>query len=162
MKFRFEQTIGLPRDVLFSFYGNPGHLALLHREDTAFRLLHHDGALKIGNKMWFEINVARMLPVVLGFEQTIYEPPHRFSEDLIHGPFTQFTHIHEFDEATTGTIVRDLLEVELPPYYGGELAMRTFIAPVLRRAFQLRGATLQRLAQSGEVGSGAAPQPARE
>lgn len=124
---------------------------LLHRGGAAFRLLHHDGCLSPGGRFWIETTVAGILPVAMGYEHTVYEPPRRFGEQLIHGPFSKFTHLHEFDEADTGTTVRDVLEVELPWYYGGEWAMKLFVAPMLRRTFKLRGEALSKLAQTGGI-----------
>lgn len=151
MRFQFEQVIDLPRTVVFAFHEDPEHLELLHRGWAAFRLIHHDGHLHCGSKTWFETTIAHILPIVLGFEHIIYEPPHRFGEALIHGPFKKFIHLHEFDEVNTGTMVRDILEVELPWYYGGEWAMKIFVAPSLQQAFQFRAAALLELAQSGVI-----------
>jgi ligand-binding SRPBCC domain-containing protein len=152
MKFRFERLIALPRSTVFAFHNDPAHLALLHRGQRAFRLLHHDGNPGVGSRTWFEINVGGILPVVLGFQHTCYDPPHCFGEQLIHGPFSRFSHMHEFDEVDGGTLVRDLLDVELPWYYGGELSMKTLVAPLLQRAFTFRGDALERLASTGAIG----------
>lgn len=149
MHFRFEQRIELPRAAVFAFHEDPEHLALLHRGWAAFRMIRHDGPLRPGSRTWFEVNVAGILPVVLGFETTICEPPRRFGERLIHGPFRRFTHLHAFEEDGAGTVVRDDLEVELSWYYGGELAMKIVIAPLLRRAFAFREDALLRLSQTG-------------
>lgn len=151
MHFQFEQTIPLPRDTVCAFHTNPAHLAVLHRNWPTFRLIHHNGTLEKGNRIWFEINVARILPIAFGFESTEYMPPARFSERLIHGPFATFDHTHTFDEVDGGTVVRDILEVVLPLHYGGELATRLLVAPALRRAFALRNEALQTLAESGAL-----------
>jgi len=151
MQFQFEQMIALPRTTVFAFHEDPEHLALLHHGWSAFRMIHHDGRLHPGSRTWFETTIAGILPVVMGFEHTVYEPPHRFGEQLIHGPFRKFTHIHEFDEVSMGTMVRDLLEIELPWYYGDELGMQFFVAPMLKRAFKFRADTLLKLAQSSGI-----------
>jgi ligand-binding SRPBCC domain-containing protein len=155
MHFKFEQKIPLPRTIVFAFHEDPEHLVLLHRGWAAFRMLHYDGRLHQGSRTWFETTIAGILPVVMGFEHTVYEPPHRFGEKLIHGPFSKFTHIHEFDEINMRTTVRDVVEVELPWHYGGELAMRLFVAPMLQRAFKFRGAALLKLARDGNLVQGA-------
>lgn len=158
MRFRFEQEVPLPRAVVFAFHKNPEHLLLIHKGWSDVRMIHTDACVHDGCKTWIEFNVAGILPVVMGFEHIVYEPPSRFGEKLIHGPFRRFVHFHEFDTSPSGTIVRDLLDVELPWFYGGELGMCLVIAPILRRAFRLRGATLLRLAQSGEL-TRSAPTP---
>ena len=149
MRFQFEQTIAVPREAVFAFHENPQHLALLHRDWAAFRMIGHDGNLRPGSRTWFEVNFASIMPVALGFEQTVYQPPHCYSEQLIHGPFRSFTHLHEFDEVNSSTIVRDVLEISLPWYYGGEWAMRVLVAPIIKQAFRLRGEALLKWAQNG-------------
>ena len=114
-------------------------------------MIHHDGRLHQGGRTWFETTVAGILPIVIGFENIVYEPPHRFAERLIHGPFSKFTHIHEFDEVGPETVVRDLLEVQLPWHYGGEAAMKVFVARTLRRAFRYRSAALLESVRAGST-----------
>lgn len=137
--------------MVFAFHQDPEHLELLHRGWASFRMIHHDDSLYRGSRTWFETTIAGILPVAMGFEHSVYEPPYRFGEQLIHGPFSKFIHLHEFDEVTAGTTVRDLLEVELPWYYGGEQAMKLLVAPMLRRAFKLRGEALLKCAQNGSI-----------
>lgn len=148
MRFQFEQEIELPRDRVFSFHEDPARLVLLHR-GSPFRLLHHEGHLRQGAHIWFEVGVMGILPVAMGFEQDVYDSPHCYGEKLIHGPFRRFTHLHEFEETAAGTLVRDRLDVELPWYYGGEVMMKILVAPALQKTFHLRGETLRKLAQNG-------------
>ena len=148
MRFQFEQTIPVPREAVFAFHENPQHLVLLHREWAAFRMIGHDGNLRPGSRTWFEVNFAGIMPVALGFEQKLYQPPQCYSEELIHGPFCKFTHRHEFETVEAGTRVRDVLEISLPWYYGGEWAMRLLVAPTIEQAFLLRGEALQKYAQN--------------
>ncbi len=147
MHFHFEQIVPLPQSTVFAFHEDAEHLGLLHREWAAFRMIRHCG-LRPGCETWFEVNFARIMPVALGFEQIQYQPPHCYSEKLIHGPFRKFCHLHEFEAVDSGTAVRDLLEITLPWYYGGEWAMRFLIAPVIEQAFLLRGEALLKWAQS--------------
>ena len=149
MQFRFEQRVPAAPAAVFAFFADPGNLAVLHRDDRAFRLLRHSGAVAPGNTVWFELRVARVLPVVLGFEQQAWEPPHWFAEQMVHGPFARFTHRHEFEPRADGTLVRDLLDLRLPRVYGGERALRCVVAPGLRRRFQLRQDSLARIFSKG-------------
>ena len=145
MELRFEHLVEAPIEAVFAFHENPANLALLLEEWDAFRLIHHDGHIHVGSTTWFEVGVARFLPVVLGFVHTVYEPPHRFAEELIHGPFRRFVHIHEFAGSANGTVVRDLLNVSLPWWYGGESAMNVWLRSALERVFDTRGRALARI-----------------
>jgi len=147
----FENTIPVSRPVLFAFHEEPQNLARLHQGGCALRLLRHGGNIHVGSRTWFEITVAGVVPVVLGFEHILYDPPHRFAEQMVHGPFARFVHIHDFEEAGCGTLVRDRLDITLPPHYGGEWAMKTLIAPALEQTFTGRAAALERLANTGVI-----------
>jgi ligand-binding SRPBCC domain-containing protein len=88
----------------------------------------------------------------MGFRHTIYEPPQRFCEELFHGPYARFVHLHEFEERSAGTtLVRDSLDVSLPWQYGSEAALRLLVAPMLRRTFAFRQRALRRLVAAGAV-----------
>lgn len=152
MRFKYEQWLDVSRDVVWKFHENPEHLVLLHGEWSAFRMIRHDGCVSRGCQTWCEATAFGILPVAMGFEHDLYEPPLRFGEKMIHGPFKMFRHIHEFEEVSGGTMVRDLLEIELPWYYGGELGMKLLIRPILERTFRKRSKALLMLAESGKIG----------
>ena len=145
MEFCFEQTLRVSRDVLFRFHEDPAHLGLLLAEWPGFRLLRHAGHIQPRAETWFEQRVGGFLPVVMGFRHTVYEPDCRFGETLIHGPFDRFTHLHEFDETTEGTVVRDILEVQLSWQYGGRFATQHLVANALNSAFDFRQRSLREL-----------------
>ena len=149
MEFCFEQVINASREVLFAFHANPPNLAVLFRDDPTFRLLHHDGDIRPGCTTWFENTVAWCVPVVMGFRHIAYEPPHRFCDELIHGPYERFMHTHEFEECPEGGLVRDRLDVRLSWQYGGETVLRLVIAPRIRRAFAFRQRALERIVAAG-------------
>lgn len=181
MHFQFEHTIQLPRTVVFAFYENPANLEVLHSGWSSFRMIRHEGKLHLGCRFWVETTVAGIFPVVMGFENTLHEPPQRFGEQIVHGPFSTFSHIHEFDELNNlnpdrteksinpvklsthcvsgpslanvevKTIVRDLMDIKLPWYYGGEIAMKLFVAPMLERTFKSRSEASLHLAQDGTM-----------
>lgn len=146
-----EAEIPAPRAEVFAFFAASANLLRLHHAPFAVRILHHEAAVRVGGEMWVQVGIAGILPVVLGFRHNLFEPPACFGEVLIHGVFSRFDHRHEFDETATGTLVRDVLRVELPWYYGGEVAMKVLIGPQLKKAFAHRAETLQKLAQSGEL-----------
>lgn len=155
MRLQFEQTIPLPQQSVFAFHENPKHTLLVYGGRSRLRLLHHGGRVRRGGRLWVEATVAGILPVVMGFEHVIFDPPHRFGEELIHGPFRRFIHIHEFEPVETGTLVRDRLDVELPRCYGGEPATELALAPMIRRTFHARNAALLSLARSGAIAESA-------
>ena len=150
MELTFEQVVPAPRDEVFAFHARPENLAVLMGCAPGFRLLHHDGAVQPGRETWVEVTWAKCVPVALGFRHTIYQPPERFGEELVHGPFRAFSHVHEFEAHADGTLVRDRLHVTLPWTLGGEIAMRA-LAGGLRRVFAARQRALSSFCRAGRL-----------
>ncbi len=157
MHFCFEHIVPASRDSVFRFFQNPARLELLHADWSRVRLLHHENQVRVGAETWVEVTVAGFIPMVLGFQHTLFEPPVRFGEEAIHGPFSRFTHIHEFIARNGTTLARDLLEVCWPGHYGGKAVLRYGVAPAIRRMFHHRAEALIRLAYNGSLTSCASP-----
>jgi ligand-binding SRPBCC domain-containing protein len=151
MRFHFEHNVPLPMERLFSFFENPERIELLHAGWSKLRLLHCENRVRVGAETWVELMIAGCIPMVLGFRHCLFEPPFRFGEQAIHGPFSKFLHIHEFAAQNRGTVVRDLLEVSLPWHYGPETIMRRLVAPGITRMFHSRAVALKRLVDAGTV-----------
>ena len=94
--------------------------------------------------------------VPMTFEHFVFDPPYRFGERQLKGPFRKCEHVHEFVEEQGGTIIIDHLDIELPWWLGGGFAMRHLIAPRVRRLFAYRKQSYLSLEQSGRI---AAHQP---
>jgi ligand-binding SRPBCC domain-containing protein len=146
----FEQLVSAPRERVFAFHENPRNLLRLLRGWPCFRLLRHAPALQIGGRMWI-VETFWQIPVALGFIHHCYEPPHRMGSRLFHGPFERFTHDYRFEAAGPGTRMQIVLDVSVPRRFGGAWMLERFIAPRLRRAFNLRLSELARLALVGEL-----------
>jgi ligand-binding SRPBCC domain-containing protein len=151
MKFCFENRVPSPREAVFAFHQNPARLELLHAGWSETRVLAHAGNIHLGAETWIETTISNFLPLVLGFRHTLFEPPFRFGEEEIHGPFSRFAHEHQFESLGSSTIVRDLLTISLPWYYGGEFVMKWLVAPGIRRMFQNRAHALSRLIADGTL-----------
>ncbi len=150
MKFRFEHTFETRAERLFAFHENPDNLTLLLQGWPTFRMIAHCGHIRVGAVTRVQERIGGIW-ISLAFEHFLYEPPRRFAERQVRGPFRVFEHVHEFEPLGTSTIVRDRLDVRLPLYLGGELAITLWVAPKLKRFFQYRHAELERLVRAGAV-----------
>ncbi len=140
----FERRFAVSPERLFALHENPAMLETLHAGIGAgFRLVSHEGHVRPGARVVVRYRVA-LVPVTLAFEHVLYEPPRRFGERMIRGPFRHFFHTHEFEPCEKGTLLRDRLEMELPGRLGGSLALRLFVIPMTRRVFARRHAALER------------------
>lgn len=84
----------------------------------------------------------RGFPVRWDSEITEWEPPLRFTDMQIRGPYRLWVHRHRFEETPEGTLVTDTVTYRVP---GGSLVNRLFVAGELRRIFAYRKAKLLEL-----------------
>ena len=157
VEFLFETTVPAPRDAVFDFHADPGNLDALMAGWPGYRLLRHDGHVRPGAITRVRQRVALVLPFEIGLRHHLYEPPHRFAESRVHGPFARFDHLHEFEDAPGGTLVRDRLALLLSPWWGGAPATRWFVAPMVRRMWAHRHERLHGLAARGGLARATMP-----
>jgi ligand-binding SRPBCC domain-containing protein len=150
VKLSFEHTFDVAAADLFAFHENPENLILFLRGWPTFRMVRNDGHIRTGSITLVQER-AGPLWIPMTFEHFVYEPPHRFGERQVRGPFKKLEHVHEFESTGSGTILRDLVDVVLPWYLGGSLATRLFIAPKFRRFFAFRHAEMERLLKAGTL-----------
>ncbi|GAA0946253.1 SRPBCC family protein [Virgisporangium aurantiacum] len=80
---------------------------------------------------------------------TAYEPPRRFVDEQVRGPFRALRHEHVFDDLGPGrTRMTDRMTVTAPFGPLGILVTRMLLAPHLRRLLKRRSAHVKRLAES--------------
>jgi ligand-binding SRPBCC domain-containing protein len=150
VKLTFEHVFDISAANLFAFHENPSNLALFLRGWTTFRMVANDGHIRVGSVTRVQERIGPVW-VPMTFEHFVYEPPVRFGERQVRGPFKKLEHIHEFESAGSRTILRDALDVLLPWYLGGSIATRLFVAPKFRRFFAYRHAEMERLLRAGEL-----------
>ena len=75
------------------------------------------------------------LPVRWESEITEWEPPCRFTDTQIRGPYRRWVHRHRFEETPGGTLVTDEVTYRV---LGGALANRLFVAGEVRKIFDYR------------------------
>jgi ligand-binding SRPBCC domain-containing protein len=148
MRLVFEHACGAPVERVFAFHQDPDNLALLLRGWRSFRMISNSGHVGVGGvtRVSEQLGPFR-LPMT--FEHFVYEPPIRFGERQVQGPFAWFEHVHEFEPVGSGTLIRDVVDAELPWYLGGALATRWVVVPRLRRFFRFRHREIDRLLREG-------------
>ena len=81
---------------------------------------------------------------------TSYEPPRRFVDEQVRGPFRALRHEHVFDDLGGGrTRMTDRMTVSAPLGPLASLVTRVVLVPYLRRLLRRRAAHVRRLAEAG-------------
>lgn len=148
MRLCFEQRVAAQRERVFAFHTDPANLARLLEGWDGFELGAHAGHIRPGARVDLHQRVG---PVRWGFsfEHFVLEPPQRFGERQVRGPFARLEHVHEFEEQGGATLIVDRVDFALPWSLGGRAADRAIAAPILRRFFAFRAEAYGRLAAAG-------------
>ncbi len=79
---------------------------------------------------------------------TDFDPPHRFVDEMVRGPFRSFRHEHRFEAHGDGTRMTDVVEFRMGPRLLGRVA-DPFAFAYLRRLLAIRNTTIRRTAEGG-------------
>ncbi len=82
-----------------------------------------------------------------------FEPPFRFVDEQVKGPFAWFRHEHRFESIPGGTRMIDDWQHASPMGVLGRLVDRLVLERLLRRLLQTRNAALARKAEADSIGA---------
>ncbi len=66
---------------------------------------------------------------------TVWDPPRRFVDEQVHGPYRRWHHEHIFESIDGGTLCRDIVDYAVP---GGRLIDTILVRPDLLKIFRFR------------------------
>jgi ligand-binding SRPBCC domain-containing protein len=140
--FRFELRIWLPHPIneVFEFFSDAMNLEELTPSWLQFRVLT-PGPIQIrqGTEIDYRLKL-RGIPVRWRSKISVWDPPHRFVDEQLRGPYRQWIHEHRFTEDANGTTCEDT--VNYAPI-GGALIDKLFVAQEIKQIFAYRTQRLQ-------------------
>jgi uncharacterized protein (TIGR01777 family) len=141
--FRIEREtfVSRPLDEVFGFFSDPYNLEALTPPWLSFRVLSADGPLRDGALIRYGLRL-RGVPFGWTSRLSSWEPPRRFVDEQVRGPYLRWVHEHTFEPADGGTIVRDVVDYDVP---GGKLVQRLLVRRDVERIFDYRAARLPAL-----------------
>jgi ligand-binding SRPBCC domain-containing protein len=139
--FRFgtECVLPAPLDRVFAFFADARNLEKLTPAWLRFEILT-EGPITMAPGALIDYRIRwRGIPMRWRTRIESWEPPHRFVDVQVRGPYRLWHHEHVFVERDDGTSVID--RVEYAPI-GGALAQRLMVARDVDRIFAHRQAAL--------------------
>jgi ligand-binding SRPBCC domain-containing protein len=131
-----------PRSEVFGFFSDAANLQELTPPWLRFRVLTAQPiAMRKGALIDYRIRL-HGLPVGWKTEITAWEPPSRFVDEQLRGPYRLWVHEHSFEEIEGGTLAGDFVRYSVP---GGTLTNRLLVARDLRTVFRYRHRRLQEM-----------------
>ena len=143
-EFHFNSSIPLrhPHPEVFEFFASAENLNLLTPPWLHFSILTPlPIEMQRGTVIRYRLKL-HGIPVRWESEITDWEPPLRFTDTQIRGPYRYWIHRHRFEETRDGTLVADDVTYRVPV---GSLVNSLFVAGELRRIFDYRKAKLLQL-----------------
>jgi ligand-binding SRPBCC domain-containing protein len=136
-----RQRLELPVERAFAFFADARNLEAITPPWLAFQVLSA-GEMRAGALIDYRLRLHRV-PVRWRTRIEVWEPPLRFVDIQIKGPYALWEHTHAFEPAGDGTIImRDRVRYSLPFGPLGSLAHRLFVRRDLERIFAFRQRTL--------------------
>lgn len=150
------QWFPLSRDTVFPFFADARNLERITPALLRFRVLTPAPIqMQPGALIDYRLSL-RGMPMRWRTEITAWEPPLRFEDRQLRGPYRQWLHTHRFEEADGGTTVHDEVRYRLRgPAVFTRLINDLLVQPDVSRIFAYRhGALEQALGVEGRSRTG--------
>ena len=139
-EFRAELWLPLPPAELFPFFADAANLEALTPALLHFHMVTPSPIeMKVGALIDYQLRI-HGVPVRWRTRITVWQPPHRFADEQIRGPYRQWIHEHTFEARDGGTLVRDHVRYAAPLDF---LTHRWLVRPDIERIFKFRTEALQ-------------------
>ena len=139
--FLSELWLPQPREEVFAFFSDARNLDAITPAWLRFRMATPEPVeMKEGTLIDYKLRV-RGFPIRWRTRITAWQPPVRFVDEQLRGPYRLWIHEHEFDSQDGGTLVRDHVRYAVPFDF---LVHRLFVRRDVARIFAYRTEELLR------------------
>jgi ligand-binding SRPBCC domain-containing protein len=150
-EFQAELWLPLPPEELFPFFADVANLEAITPPWLHFHIVTPPPiVMREGALIDYRLRV-HGLPLRWRTRISAWQPPHRFVDEQIRGPYRRWIHEHTFESRPGGTLARDVVRYAVPFDF---LAHHWFVRPDVERIFQYRSAALTQ-----RFGGGRRPTP---
>ena len=135
-----EQWFPVTREQIFPFFGDASNLEAITPPWLNFHVLTpRPIPMHAGQLIDYKLRL-HGIPIQWRTEIAAWEPPVRFVDRQLKGPYSLWVHEHTFEEQAGGTLARDRVEYQVP---GGRLIHALLVRGDLERIFAYRREILQ-------------------
>jgi ligand-binding SRPBCC domain-containing protein len=133
--FQAELWLPRPRDEVFAFFSNALNLEKITPPWLQFRVTTPVPIqMQVGTEIDYRIKI-RGIPARWRSRITVWDPPNRFIDEQLRGPYRKWIHEHGFTEERGGTTCKDHVQYAPP---GGAIINTLFVERDVRNIFAHR------------------------
>jgi len=138
-----KQYINKPLEVVFEFFSKPENLEMITPKSLSFNILTPT-PIKMEKGSLIDYTI-RLFGIPIHWRTLIsdYEPPFRFVDQQIKGPYTFWHHTHTFKLVKGGVEIIDEVKYSLPLGWLGTLAHAIWVRKDLEKIFEYRKTVIQ-------------------
>lgn len=134
----FTQQVSRPVPEVFDFFSRAENLEVLTPPWLNFRILNAEPQpVQQGTLIHYGLRV-HGIPLRWTSEIVEWEPPHRFVDLQLRGPYKLWRHEHGFEARDGGTLISDTISLSLPLGFLGQLAYRIKVRSDVQEIFTFR------------------------
>jgi ligand-binding SRPBCC domain-containing protein len=134
-----ELRIERPLEEVFPFFSDPRNLEAITPPWLHFRIVRATTTtVMLGTEIDYRLRI-RGFPLRWRSRISVWQPPLRFVDEQVVGPYRLWRHLHSFEPDGQATIARDWVEYAMP---GGPLVHRLLVRPDLEQIFAHRAQAL--------------------
>lgn len=140
-----EQLIPAPIDRVFAFFSQAENLQQITPPWLHFHIRSVDPSpIRQGTLIRYSLRW-RVFPIRWTTEIVEWEPPWRFVDVQLSGPYRLWRHEHRFAETAQGTLIRDEVQYSLPLGVLGRLMHRLRVRDDVSAIFDYRKTAVERI-----------------
>jgi ligand-binding SRPBCC domain-containing protein len=147
-EFQTELWLPLPPEKLFPFFADAANLDAITPPCLHFHIVTLPPiAMREGAVIEYRL---RVHGIALRWRTRIneWQPPHRFVDEQLRGPYRQWIHEQTFQSRDGGTLARDVVRYAVPFDF---ITHRWLVRPDVEKIFRYRSETLQRRFGNGRT-----------
>jgi ligand-binding SRPBCC domain-containing protein len=141
-EFHAEQFLPRPLEEVFPFFASAENLEAITPPLLRFRIMTiRPIEMGVGTIITYRLRI-RGIPVRWSSKITEWDPPRRFVDEQLRGPYRLWRHEHRFEPRDGGTLCHDHVRYATPFDW---LTHRWLVRPDIERIFAFRRKTLSEI-----------------
>jgi ligand-binding SRPBCC domain-containing protein len=134
-----KQVVEKPLEEVFEFFSRPENLSRITPPEMGFNIITPI-PIDMNRGSLIDYTVKVLGPLAVRWTSLIseYDPPHKFVDVQLRGPYSFWHHTHTFKSIAGGTEITDEVRYLIPMGIIGNLAHALFVRKKLEQIFDFR------------------------